>query len=688
MDAGTFPHAKDATARVDPKYPLQELYNGAPANGASANGIVRDRSRKRRSAGAGQGNRLSQPEQFPVLNGLTHSSRGPPISYRDPDETSNTEFATAPKSFAARVNDLASGGVSKEKLEEGQVAQHDEPAQPATRQDVPSHSFEDAPREPEMQMRPAPLQPERDFVRETASQRRRSTKLTTRSNDAVPDSDLIPARLSGRHPESAKYDAKAREMVSKERPVPIVEVTAAPRNSRPQSKRDSNPQKIEVAADRSPLQKLEVKLTDLSKEEKRAKVQEAERRLKERKKAQQRESLSKEVKGEAADRRSVSQIEAKERPRDAALERHRSLGRSDSRHASAPVNAPFAPQDHDLDDSGFNRSYSKRRSSGSSQVAQDETPLRKEPPLSRIPRPVSVSKTQTPLGITGSSSQRERTSMDSAALRPPALETSAERRRGGGVAPNAVPARRRSTDDRGVRFDNDPAVATVGGQGLGSQASRHVVPHEQENLYAERLNIYGGEDTMADPTSAHAAVPNNKGPIYKDSPQTDAGIQARRAIGFGSEQKSSRDTTEAERHHFMQHFQHHNDATQGQAGGVTHSGHHLLHQNNSSHKAAKMFGDAPLGPRHLDEWRQGGTARLMLADASRQEADAPKDKKSAWWESPKSAKERLISNQGRPKEGYLSESNDAVNGMHCPPKKMFITMHALSTCSSRVLHMR
>ncbi|MCJ1378158.1 hypothetical protein MMC17_001254 [Xylographa soralifera] len=390
---------------------------------------------------------------------------------------------------------------------------------------------------------------------------------------------------------------------------------------------ETSQRRTEWAPDRSPLQKLEVKLNDISKEEKRARVQEAEQLLRESKAAK------------AAD---ISNAEPHEKQR-AVSERvsTRSKGFEEKRPRTRVVSANEAKAYEEVERNAFNRDRPQYADEGAVQQ-RDKSPK---------PSPVFPEATQKRIS------------------RIPIRTVSQTQ---------SQQARRRSTatatsnheDDRGVRFQTDgngsaseeiigrsdtilstPQPHSPSNRAQAPRQSRSSsnpgrdIPEQQKQLYIERLDIPQGEDSavtyggVPDPVSGHQNRSHEYAPKYEVPPQTASGITARQKIGFGSRADGIGHEADHQGHHFSE----------------------LLHLNR--HKSGQMEATYNATPRHLNDWRTGGVARLALADLTSDEEISTT--KSTWWEQDgsKTRSRGSAVQRGETDSSTIDGSQEAGNGM-------------------------
>ncbi|KAL8639206.1 MAG: hypothetical protein Q9226_008898, partial [Calogaya cf. arnoldii] len=300
-----------------------------PDDGAT-NGMARTTSRRRRPSGASQAQYESFPRPGPEAPEVP---KPPPVSYREPyaaDPPADVPYDN-PTSFAARArrgpNDVAT----------------------------------------------FPQSPIEDKFDSTAQQSRQNRRSSTRRssvpkpNDAFTSSAYAGTAVDGPLP-SFPVTANGGVMRNSDTPYTQIkrdtrdtEANAADVSSRSNTRRMSaggqDPRK-EWAVDRSPLQKLEGKLIDISKEEKRARVEEAEQLLRERKTGAAPNKDSRGIRGDMLDRTTS-------RRDSATVERRKSNRQSKQGVAPHPVSVSRVPKDlgpnHRQEDESEHTTYSSPR---------------------------------------------------------------------------------------------------------------------------------------------------------------------------------------------------------------------------------------------------------------------------------------------------------------------------------------
>ena len=251
----------------NPQYPPQSSLPPSSVTDASpsAGGLARRTSRKRRTSEDHRNfNNFPYPPTAPEV------PKAPPSSYRASPAQGNEELSTnvGPGSFAQRAAILTGRSISH-----NHNGVSSESSNPATAG------------KPER--RKSLNRPIGGLYSEIQQHRR----------DSYPASARSPTSPKQRSHPSSPLDSRTKQPIPENR-----QHTAAPNHSsvgnspRESTSDNRRPSALAAsprekwAADRSPLQKLEVTLTDKSKEEKRARVEAAEQRLRESKLATQRKS--------------------------------------------------------------------------------------------------------------------------------------------------------------------------------------------------------------------------------------------------------------------------------------------------------------------------------------------------------------------------------------------------------------
>lgn len=165
------------------------------------------------------------------------------------------------------------------------------------------------------------------------------------------------------------------------------------------------------------------------------------------------------------------------------------------------------------------------------------------------------------------------------------------------------------------------------------------VPKEELDLYASRLEpslpndsaaLYGG---APDPLPFDAVRGHGSALQYEVPPQTASGIEARRLVGFGGAQEVGLGTPADGHHHLTDAFRH-------------------------GHKKALASNHEPQRqPKQLDEWRQGGVARLTASELIK-DHDAS-TRKGVWREDDRSGDQRKTSRTGK---GTVGKSQVSGSG--------------------------
>ena len=536
------------------------------------NDVAQTASRKRRVSGTGSGNRRSRVEAY-SRPPEPQVSKGPGVSYQRSSamDDSSAMQVTDPKSFAARARGLPQNGMSP-------------------------------PAEPMAEFEPAP--------QSAAPKRRESSRrhpLPAYATNEQPPSDQEAQITSVSNGVPIQQSQKANPVTmqhftnppapSRDAELPTAQATSVSvpqaRSSTRRSSAGAEGSRKEWAPDRSPLQKLEVKLNDISKEEKRARVEKAERRLR-----------ASQGNGE---RRVVS--EGAEPAMNRTSSRRASAGNSRKGKGVAEPNDKFEQTMTDTDST-------LKHSVAPAYLDDNDKQQRRR----------NQASPRTPVDPADRSSRNNR----SHGTKQQPLESSP-------VEPDNDPQGGRGVrfhsqgDNKDIAADPESRVAQQSAQNLdisnvhgtepqellrqdqmsmGAGASKEV-PSQQQALYSGKARRSGRHDDAAahggapDPVPAKAVRAESDTVKYAVPYQTAAGIEARRKVGFGDEPVGIAEAPVSHTHHFSD---------------ILHHGRRIA-PNNSPQLEPQ---------RHLDEWRQGGTARLTAADIAIDLDDSAEQK--AWWE--------------------------------------------------------
>lgn len=595
--------------RVNPKYPLpsalppsEPLERSPFTDSENQDGVARRASRRRRASGTGS-NEKAQLESFPQPP-APEVPRAPPVSYRDPygNGHSTSSRNSNSTSFAARARALPG---DTEFVPTSPPRNDFEPSDPTSADQITRHNrrgsinrssgvdfSQSHPRAGE-EVESPPTGP--------APQQQLSSVATHRKNQYP---DQSPPLQSVEQSNSKTYkDPKS----------------APSRSDTGRSSAGVAERRSDWATDRSPLQKLEVKLNDISKEEKRARVEEAEQQL--------RESL------------------ANSGRRRASVEVDPAVKRTSSKHVSTDTGVrgrKEPPGQH----RGVQAGTISRDIAGGSEYFQTEhdyvggrNGTRSENQLEPLQRDAyQQSRSQYTPTATKPTSSQDRTRRQTSGRTPNVWDPEHQpgrgvRFEGSGQVENQYHTpdtqldrstqRSYHSDHRGPGLQLDGATGSRGAQrsqhlghregqsAMGNQPSRQV-PVEQQELYSQRTQQTHANDTavtyggIPDPVPGDAVPSRNQASAYEIPPQTAPGIKSKQKVGFG---RSQGDAVEAPAHH-----KHH-------LSDILHHG-----QRN----AVKQSHETNVKPGHLDEWRHGGTARLTATDFNTR--SGPTTSQKAWWE--------------------------------------------------------
>lgn len=563
------PSAQQMPLRVNPNYPLPSSLPFPPTMDQSplpdttqGIGVARTTSQRRRQvSGTNQSESTRQPTS-------PQAPKAPPLSYRDPYGNGAINSPTANStSFAARVR-----------------------AAP-----------------PDLIRRP----PGALYAAVQSSNRAPiSSPITGPSSPPYSSNDTTPRQYQA-------PDAKPSQPASDDtKPSRAYDDTVYP-VSRSKSRRVSAgaAESPTEWSERSPLQKLEVKLNDISKEEKRARVQEAEQLLKESKTGNRPRRSSQEVESTSHKRqsrrasagtdgksRSAFPGEAREAQKEAVVREDQGAS-SGSRAQPELIGAKTASQPGKLQNSPRNevdlRSNSNRIPTASRlPVSRDRTR-----PISGGQAEAAESGQLSGRGVRFQS-QRPPNEPDlspGVGSEPSSRQSWTIKVDESGFGSSASGARSISQQDR---LSRDQPV-------MGNKASKRASPQQQSlgnrNVESSKSNAFSTTDRGANNSVSTKTVPSSNQPLTHELPPKTAGaIDPQRKNEFKSNPNGVTDEPVHRKHHL--------------------SG--ILHRNRQHEAVSDERSTSRSEP--LNEWRQGGTARLTTADMSPRNDTATTQ--IAWWE--------------------------------------------------------
>ncbi|KAL8923606.1 MAG: hypothetical protein Q9208_004553 [Pyrenodesmia sp. 3 TL-2023] len=430
-----------------------------PEDGAS-NGLARNASRKRRPSGAGPGQYESFPKPGPEAPEVP---KAPPVSYREPYAADSVNIATYgnPTSFAARTRGAPNDGVP---LPESPIEGSFDTMAQTTRQSRRGSTRRSAGSKA-VDNYTSPSQPDPPIVHQPwspqASQATEATTASPNPNDAYGqlnrDAGTLNTHVVGSPSRSDTRRVSASGVESRK----------------------------EWAKDRSPLQRLEGKLIDISKEEKRARVEEAEQLLREGRYSSAREKQRAEANA-STDRTIQRQNPADERRKSSNRQPIQSISPEGTSGLGERKVSSYDPRQDDL-------AESKR-------LAQSTG----KPPEPSTQGPARFSDYSEP-GAGEDRSQSQRAAQNDQQDPTP---------RKGDVS--FAPSKKSVPSDRPSK----------------------QVPKQQQGLYSHKAQSssdryspddYGG---LRDPVPRRAVESANPDLPYKIPPQTASGIAARHKVGF------------------------------------------------------------------------------------------------------------------------------------------------------------
>ncbi|SLM37793.1 Metallo-dependent phosphatase-like [Lasallia pustulata] len=620
------------SARMDPNYPYSDEGPSPQTYGASQlpssdtrkedYDTARTTSRTRRGSGKVAVDNGEQQFSLPTAPDVPRNI--PPASYRDPyvNDALPPFVHTTPKSFAARARASPANLDPPPATEDTQLGLQN--TRPTRRTSVSRPSGIIYP-----QVKP-PVQAQFASDPRQPTSPEHSSNVTSLRQDTITDPTFT---------HQSKSQADSRRPVSAKAPL-------AASHTRRLSTTAAEQRKA-WAEDRSPLQTLEVKLNDISKiskEEKRARVEQAEQLLRESKAVNGYGRASQEpttaVKRTSSKRVSTAEVNDKsngdhsrrsyqaveslpprptgDRPRQVATE-HTIVDDSDTllprRQKDTSELLQYQGRARDLSSTEPDRPASQDWASQGPQ-----RPTRVINSRKAEARGVRFQTQEYPdesysdqWGAAGPNMRSSDTTGDHTKQANKEIGSAARRRGNAGSIQNELGQR------------EGPVV---------EKSSK--VSKEQLDLYASRLEpsvpndsaaLYGG---APDPLPLEAVRSHGPAHNYEIPPQSASGIEAGHLVGFGSGQQVSLETSTGRNHHLTDIFRH---------------GHKTAFASNAEHHTQ---------PKNLDEWRRGGVARLTASDLAT-DHDAP-TKNRAWWEADRSGHQRRTSWSGQDSVGKSQAS--------------------------------
>ncbi|RMZ75100.1 hypothetical protein DV738_g5655, partial [Chaetothyriales sp. CBS 135597] len=438
------------------------------------------------------------------------------------------------------------------------------------------------------------------------------------------------ARLRPRRPPEATNHAlpEARRYASPEAqsgpaPVPVPGPTSTSRRP-PRHSLPSEQKRRDWAPDRSPLQKLEVKLNDISnisKEEKRARVQAAEIRLRESK-------TNRAVSAQAGPRRHqqgpiapAKPSPSVDRPRaeDAGLVRN--LGATQGNHGPDPRRLSA---ERSLGNSGFEYSGSSARDRRVDSAS--------EPRFANTTRDPATQRSHEPTaragGTNGSQSARY---ADLAVGVAKGSESASSQPGGTGLAISVGRPAPRQIHQPGSLYTD----------GSGENAAGLVERQRNASHKATLAKLTGAAPVVATAVASHSAPREQP---TSQTPEADYSQQRPRGISVSPHLQTERGEL--------------TPASPPIAGE---------HQTRQKGRRPSVTFQEPADRVYADEWKHAKTARLCLADLALDKANDNASQNQAWWESgPDSTKSRRRARAGA-SFGLVGDPIDDRTAEFSPP---------------------
>ena len=603
-DAGT--EFNQAPLRVNPNFPLQSSLPSSQSMDQSSlnNGSARSTSKRRRPSGTGPGRTPIEPFPQPPAPEVP---KAPPLSYRAPYSTENYNplEGNDPASFAERARALSGKSIPAEPLDltPKPTAQRARPERRGSLNRPIGGLYSEIQKHKRDSYPPSnsPISPRR--FSNPASPRQSEPGSGNPSNQKG-------SLATVQHYEHIK-DTPPRQNVSsvtaQEYPETASPVTRS--SARRTSTSVTQPPRKEWAPEHSPLQKLEAEFS--SKEKKRARAEAAEQKLRE---------------SQARDRQHESD-------RGSNFAGDRSTSRRISTNAGATKTRKLPEQTAAIEPDGHK-----------------EQPGRETKSQRRSGRIYSDSYQPLSLGITGKTptNPTEKPQSDQQQGRGVRFQSEADSEDPGAYSSDMdqadlhngsrswrTDALAKSDEARAARRDGHRQNPVT----VGKTSSRNV-PTEQQELYTNRAENPSEDASAAaygatpDPVLRHNDQGQSQATKYATPFQTAAGIQARQMVGFDSGSQEAAEPQASRKHHFSK---------------ILHRGHN---------HTATTVDKSNARPRNLDEWKQGGTARLTAADFKT--GKDSNDKGNTWWEDGRSDSRRK---PGRARQTQsLQRDHQELNG--------------------------
>lgn len=574
-------------------------------------GVARTASKRRRPSGNGSGN--SRVEDFTSPPAAPDVPKAPPFAFRPPNENGYLPSdSNYPPSFAERAR-ILTGNPSPQDTINVDRERKDQPPKPKPERHASLNR-------PIGGLYTEIQQHKRDSYPSTASGPTSPRRFSVPSNTQPNPSEPIFTRRS---PEERSSAVQKGIQVSP----PSIQLVAR-RSSATQ------PPKKEWASDRSPLQNLEAKL------EKRARVEQAESKLRSLKAGNVRDKPSVESTADPASSRRVPadpegphQKRASNRFSQALADRGTTgLGIRDARGGHVAEGQKSFPHAN-------SRVQQSPTDIGSKATQENDLQL-------------STKTSRRPSETRRASQQQDR------AVRFQGEDHSAFDRRGSEYS-GELDSQHRNRTSKGL--DIDPASAEARAarrEQLRQQPTQMANRRQLGDVTPQRQNLYGSDTEQSQSLATSKGETTGLVPGKVDKmlghvtkrgilPQTASGAQARQRAGSGGHLESTGDLPAQRSHNLSK---------------LLHRGH-----EHSAHIHEKSEGR----PQTLDEWRRGGVARLAADDFSE---DTATTDDQTWREDSGSSQRRRSQRAKR-----CVEANVHINGddhEHTTGKKIFRSVQA------------
>ena len=617
--------------RVNPNHPLQSSLPGAlkdvqhspVSNAERENGVVRTASRRRRASGSNQIRHATKPV-------ISEAPKAIPTSVQPSSETAPSPSIASNNlaSFAARAraapNDLLPSPVQNNNSDQSFLT-----TKPARRHSInrPPGAVYSEIRGTERKLRSLPRT-------DPSSPQLASNVATSRQHQSPETSPakIVPPTTSSANPIDDAADSKARLSTRR--------ISAGATES-----------KTEWASNRSPLQRLEVRLNDISKEEKRARVEEAEHLLKTSKMGDKPHAQVQEVNS------NFSQQPVRHMPIgvEDQQEQNSSKGQK-SRHSGHPSKSCDVSKDNPRQNilggsSGIRhpeRQLNKKELRIDIQSKVDDSPVTHRKPRSSNRPLQSSGKPEASSEVMQQTDRGVRFESDGQGDNP--------------ILGNNVQNDHRlkkPLDPRSKPLSKNPDNPMLLEKTDVSAQNRVQHGKEAESLYHKK--VLPPKQDLRDDKSPSASLSTQRRLDQTVGKSASDRITNPKTSVFESETSQRRAGTEARKK-----FEPDNSPNERMPTHRKHQLSDILHHQKQSE--GLINADSQMKPRQLEEWRNGGTARLTATDFLVSK-DAHSSHK-AWWERDRSninsQSPRALSNNAKKGQSFDGSHDGKTQTFYSP----------------------